>query len=89
MKIKTKIEKLMLKQNQIQQQITELQNQCPHENINLTPKASSGYAEETEYFYSVVCADCGIRDFIEQDEFKNKYPNSETKTWCKYTEKWK
>lgn len=64
-----KYQKLVLKQKKIDEEIEQLQNSCPHENVNIKPESDTGNWDRSDDSYSVVveCDDCGMYKFYDSD----------------------
>jgi hypothetical protein len=63
MKISTKRDRIIDKIDELMQQMRNLQNECPPENVTTIAKSDTGNwcSQDDEYWYDITCHDCGKR----------------------------
>lgn len=75
MKVKTKVDRLEKKIQLLMQERMEIQNSCPHNNIQYTPKGDTGNWDRNDdsYWYEIICLDCKKKFSIDQNRDSYEY----------------
>ena len=70
-----KYQKLLFKQKKIDEEIEQLQKECPHESISIKPESDTGNWSRSEDSYSVdvKCDDCGMYKFYDSEVHQEQY----------------
>lgn len=68
-------QKLLAKQKKVEEEIEQLQNSCPHENVSIRLESDTGNWASVDDAYSVdvKCSDCGMYRYYDSERHPEMY----------------